>query len=52
VYHSEDDLFEKIEKFLNDWATADAISQKAYKKVLEKHTFTRRIKEVLEIITA
>lgn len=52
IYHSEDELIEKIAKFLNDQATAKAIAEKAHKKVMEKHTFTHRIKQVLETIEA
>jgi len=50
TYKSEDDLFEKIEQFLKDKATTDSKAEQAYHRVLNNHTFTHRIKEVLEIV--
>jgi spore maturation protein CgeB len=50
TYHSEEDLFRKIETGLKDPETALEMAQRAYKKVLESHTFTHRVKEMLQTI--
>jgi spore maturation protein CgeB len=50
IYHSEEELFQKIEMFLNDKAAAMEVAERGYKKVVKDHTFTHRIKEVLETI--
>jgi spore maturation protein CgeB len=50
IYHSEQDLFDKIEFFLEDHVSAGRVAEKAYEKILSQHTFTYRIKGVLEII--
>jgi len=48
MYHSEDELMEMIEYYLHQDNTESA--EKAYRLIMEKHTFVNRISNVLKIL--
>ncbi len=50
VYDSAQELFEKIDMILKEEKKMNTMAEKAYKKVLANHTFTHRIKQMLDII--
>jgi len=47
TFHSLPDLFSKIENLLFGKLETEHISESGYKKIIEGHTFTHRIKEVV-----
>ena len=50
VYHSEDDMFGKCFDAVNDIAKSVEISRQGYKRVLSEHTYTVRMKHLLQAI--
>ena len=50
VYYSEDDMFSKGFECINDIAKSIEISRNGYKRVIADHTYTIRMKHLLEAI--
>jgi len=50
TYETEDELLQKIQYYLNDGPARARCAEAAYKKVISEHTFTHRIKYVLEVV--
>ena len=51
TYGSREELFDKIERMLKDDKTRNSMASNAHKKVMTHHTFTHRIKFVLDVVT-
>lgn len=52
TYSSEAEMMEKIHYAFNNFPQTQEMAAKAYEKVVSEHTFTHRIKYVLDIIQA
>ncbi len=52
TYTNIDDMFEKIEKVLSNEVNTSEMVEKAYKKVICRDTFTKRISQMLEILNS
>jgi hypothetical protein len=50
VYDSDEDLLEKVRHYLDDRPARDAIAQSGREQVLARHTYDRRVIEILDTV--